>query len=616
MLPRSIRRSLGTLLILAPSLLIAVLIYKNGVDFPVLDAWDGTAPLFEKMADGTLGFADFYEQHNEHRIFFPRLISFSLGRLTHWDVRAELWVIWLLTLICLFNMWQIARRSVCCVLQGKVGGEQLLFQSVPAPETQATPPVQSKADRGEFGPFWLLFAASVLLFSPQSVANFLWGFQIGFLLPLACITACIWALYLRHPLNFVLAIVLCTICTFSIGGGFTSWLLTTPLLVWAPTISPASRKWWILWVSLFSLELLLYFWDYQKPAEHPPMWWFLAHPIFAAEYVLLFFGGPFSRGTNLPPMRVGLSMGALLLILFLAAAFYVWRKRSDRSLVRETAPWFVLAMVTVNYAILVMIGRAGLGPGQARAPRYLPFAVMLPIALLALGRVIYSGCARSASTRARRAITGALAACMLPLIFFTGASFFGGLPFWPMNRQLNAYRKSLVTFVDVVPVTDQLREAVFPRPDRVITAANVLNRIGYWRPPLARSNLVSDIASAGDECASGLFQFDLGEPGWINGTGRAFLLNEQRPADAVLVTYDDATARGKPQICAITPVGNPYEVAPLRAVWDSSVLSSTWKCRFTRERLPHGHHYYLEAWAFNADENRAYRLRGEPIFVW
>ena len=147
MLPKSITKFVKLLPILAPPLLIGILIFRNGADVPVLDEWDGTAPLFEKMTDGSLGFGDFYAQHNEHRIFFPRLIFFALGRLTHWDTRAELWVIWLLALLCLFSIWQIARRTNAARI------------------------------------FWISFAASVLLFSPLGVANFLWGFQVGFLLP-------------------------------------------------------------------------------------------------------------------------------------------------------------------------------------------------------------------------------------------------------------------------------------------------------------------------------------------------------------------------------------------------------------------------------------------------
>src|SRR6476646_5984332 len=95
---RTITTFIKGVLILAPPLLIGILIFKNRVNLPVLDEWNGTAPLFEKMADGTLGIADFFAQHNEHRIFFPRLIFFTLGRLTHWNIRAELWVIWFLAI--------------------------------------------------------------------------------------------------------------------------------------------------------------------------------------------------------------------------------------------------------------------------------------------------------------------------------------------------------------------------------------------------------------------------------------------------------------------------------------------------------------------------------------
>ena len=601
MLPKSITKFVKLLLILAPPLLIGILIFRNGVDVPVLDEWDGTAPLFEKMADGSLGFGDFYAQHNEHRIFFPRLIFFALGRLTHWDVRAELWVIFLLTLVCLFNIWQIAQRGVA--FQKKRLGT-------------AHPDVLPMGEASSPNTFWLLFAASLLLFNPQNVANFLWGFQIGFLLPLACVTACIWtATYLRHPFNFLAAIILCSICTFSIGGGFTSWLLITPLLLLAQaqSTSSISRKWRAAWVFLFCSELLLFFWGYQKPPNHPPVWWFLRHPIMAAEYILLFFGGPFSHGTNLSSTAVGLSIGGLLLVMLSMAAVYICTQRADRSLVSEVLPWFVLAMASLNYAILIMVGRAGLGPGQARAPRYLPFAVMLPIALLALAPLIYRHWAPSAATGHRRLAKGAFAAAILVLTVFTCAGSFASLPFWPILRQLGGYRKSLVTFVNVLPVTDQLRDAVFPWPERVQASVNSLNRIGYLRPPLSRSNRINDIANGVDEHAVGVFQFNDGEAEWVNATGRAFLTNARRPADAILITCDNADARGDPQVCAIARVGSSDEVDNFRGVWDASTLPSTWKARFSRDRLPKGQHCYLEAWAFNVEENRAYRLPGDAF---
>src|SRR5262249_12670002 len=151
--------------------------------------------------------------------------------------------------------------------------------------------------------------------------------------------------------------------------------------------------------------------------------------------------------------------------------------------------------VSVNYAVLVMVGRSGLGPGQARAPRYLPFAVILPIALVGMAPLIYTHWARFASNRRRWLARGGLTASVLALTFFTFTGSLGGLPFWPIVRQLGAYRKSLVTFINVLPLTDELRDAVFPWPERVQASVNVLNRIGYWRPPLRRSNLIGDMAN-------------------------------------------------------------------------------------------------------------------------
>jgi hypothetical protein len=159
-------------------------------------------------------------------------------------------------------------------------------------------------------------------------------------------------------------------------------------------------------------------------------------------------------------------------------------------------------------------------------------------------------------------------------------------------------------------------------------SANALNRIGYLRPSLFRSNLIRSQTKFGNEslgnvangtngdAAFGAFQFNEDASRSIEADGWAFLPDEQRPADAVLITINNAAARGKPEICAIAQVGDPHQLARLRAVWDSSALSSTWNCRFPRARLPQGQHYYLEAWAFNVETLQAYRLQGNALFLW
>jgi hypothetical protein len=568
------------LLIAAPPLLIGLLIFRDGVDTPFWDEWNGTAPLFEKMAAGTLGFADFFAQHNEHRILFPRLIFFGLGRLTHWNIRAELFVIWFLALICLCNIWQMTRRS----------GWKDSTRS-----------------------FWILFSSSVLLFSPLNHDNFLWGFQIGFVLPVACVTACIWvATYVRHPLNFVFSIILCTICTFSIASGLTSWLLTTPLLMLAQARSASSRKWWAIWILTFLLELTVYFWGYEKPPRHPSLWSPVSHPISALEFILVFFGNPFTFGTNLPPLPLGVGLGGLLVVLLLICAVYLWNKRTDRKLLAESVPWLMLAMVAVSSAVLTMVGRLGFGPAQVRASRYITFAVMLPIALLALVPVVRSHWTRSFSARGQLMTKVASFLLLSPFILLSCPSFLSDLPVWPVIRQMRLYGKALVSFVNVVPEPEALARRVFPYDGRVKSAANALNRIGYLHPPLLQSNLLRNVADpvSTGSARFGELQFHEEKSGEIELGGQAFLPDKQGPADAVLITYDNA--EGEPVICAIVSLEIPREPR-LRATWDRSALPSRWGRILPKDRLPEGQQCLLKAWSYDAEASRAYRLEGSAI---
>ena len=243
----------------------------------------------------------------------------------------------------------------------------------------------------------------------------------------------------------------------------------------------------------------MYFWDYEKPAHHPSLWSPLSHPIPAGEFVLVFLGNPFTFGTNLPPLPLGVGMGGLLVLILLVCAVYLWRKRDDRTLLGEGLPWLMLAMVAVSSAVLTMIGRLGFGPTQVRASRYITFAVMLPIALLALVPMVRSHWTRSFSARGQLTTKAASFLLLSPFILLACPSFLSDLPVWPVFRQMRLYGKALVSFINVVPEPEGLARRVFPFDGRVKSAANVLNRIGYLRPPLLQSNLVRNRRRPGIE---------------------------------------------------------------------------------------------------------------------
>ena len=285
-----------TFLVLAlPALWVGWLIYHYGVDTPFGDEWDSTRLLLEKMQAGTLGFGDFFAFHNEHRIFFPRLLTFALAKLTHWNVRAELLIIWMLACVCSLNLWRVA---------------------------QVTGWRNSRARH------WLLLGTNILLLSPLQWENLLWGFQIGFILPLATMTACLWvAPSLRRPYDFLATMVLCLISTFSIASGFTSWLLTAPLLLlWNGKRRARGEKvWWLIWASAGIVSVCFYFHGFARPAAHPSPMVAIEHPLLAAQFLLAYLGNPFGSGTVFEQATIAQIAGAAVVIALFVSVVYLWR---------------------------------------------------------------------------------------------------------------------------------------------------------------------------------------------------------------------------------------------------------------------------------------------------
>ena len=83
----------------------------------------------------------------------------------------------------------------------------------------------------------------------------------------------------------------------------------------------------------------------------------------------------------------------------------------------------------------------------------------------------------------------------------------------------------------------------------------------------------NQILSARGSARFGELQFHEQKSGQIELGGQGFVPDKQGPADAVLITYDNA--EGEPVICAIVSLEVPREPR-LRATWDPSALPSRW----------------------------------------
>ena len=83
------RKGLHLAILLGPLALLAILIFVFSENIPFWDQWE-LVPSIELMRSGDLSIGDLWEQHNEHRLFFPKIIMLSLAALTSWNVQAEI----------------------------------------------------------------------------------------------------------------------------------------------------------------------------------------------------------------------------------------------------------------------------------------------------------------------------------------------------------------------------------------------------------------------------------------------------------------------------------------------------------------------------------------------
>jgi hypothetical protein len=338
-----------------------------------------------------------------------------------------------------------------------------------------------------------------------------------------------------------------------------------------------------------------------------------SRPIATIHYFLADLGGAFAYGTVYTPTTVAAIAGAALLLLLGGCVAYLVRWRSDRALLAAALPWLMPAGWAVGSALLLTLGRAAMGVAQALSSRYVTYSVLLPIALLFLTTLIFR------HWRARRSpaenATGLTVTCACVATLFAGLHLLGSfdsLSDWADFKERHLIVKSLVLSINVVDEPKLVLGWVHPAaitpisPSKLKERVNVLNRLGYFRPPLIPSRQIREIAQvdAPGSAADGEIHLGAKGPDGCAITGPAILPDSRRKADGVLLTYDDA--QGNPLIFALAiprlsvshPTPSDQEAPP------------RWTKFIQNDQLPEGASI-VKAWAFDAERGRAFRLAGQ-----
>jgi hypothetical protein len=567
-------RAVGLAAAALPALLLAGLIARNAVDVVFGDQWDAAGWLLGVLEHG-LRPSDLLVQHNEDRKLVSRLVTFVVARGLGWNVVAEMWTSFAFACLTSLGVLRLLRATVA--------------------------PRWSDA-----WPRWTL--ANLLVFGPAQWQNWLWGFQTALFVPGLLLVAGLVAARSRLPLGGRAAIgaASAALATFSNGNGALLFVLL-PLALFDPSRDETARLRALVpaWILAAGVTLTLFFVGYTPYSPRPATEALRHGASDAVLYGLAFLGNPLVTASRPGALPIAVALGAAALALFVVLARHAAADPERRS---RTAPWVALGAFPILSAAVAAAARLAFGPEQALASRYATFAFWLPVALVAMVPAVAAdaGVGGDGVAARRRLATGGA----LLLVALHAWASVDGARMMGLVRKERLRGKAALTLIRQRFFGRELALRLYPFVERLPAWALGLDARGLLRPGLlpASGGVGSYAASTDPErvVAGVLEAAEAPGPGVIRVSGWAIHAHRAEPADAVIV--EAVAASGSTLVAfGITTIARP-EVA--RVLGSARVLESGFSADIAAADLP-ADVTALRAWAFDALEARAYRLRGE-----
>ena len=568
----------GLLALLAflPALFIARLIARYGVDIPYADEW-AWAPFLFKAHQHSLTLVDFFSQHNEHRYFFPKLILLVLAPLTSGNTKGAMFFSFALVVLISALLWYLLSRTVRTSVN-----KRLL----------------------------LLGLLNLILFSPVQAENWTWGYQFVLFLTNLLLVAGISVAVSRYSIltKFFVCLAIAGVATFSFGGGVVLWPVTFPLAVALENRRRRTNKilWLLAWLCAAGALVALYFFHYTKPPYHPPLV-ASSHLVDYFLYITTFLGGHLARADRAESIFLASAFGTLLLCLYLGGLLWTIRARDSGR--RKVLPWLSLGSYAVISAGLAAATRIGFGVNQGLDSRYTTFSLCMSLAVI--GMLAVAMTSRSHRETDGRHLTGLrwfgnawlLTACPTLLLLGYLNSSWWGIGSIQQARRNRLHGKAALLFNNVLDAGAVYSMYLIANPTQTKPWANMANSLGYIHPPLIESPELSKLNNHPQ--LAGFFEtLNPKQPELWEASGWAVIPKGFRPADAILLAFDDAE-KGPVAFAVASPtVPRPHLI---EALHDPRYEYSGWSCEFARSKVPAGDRT-ITAWAFDADRMVLYPL--------
>ena len=572
-------RSLTALTILfLPALLALGLILRYAVDVPHWDDWGTPGRAYEMILRGDWDFYHiFFIQSLETRSVIPRiiwvLVSFTVG----WHVTVFMVVSWLFVFVTFVAFLKL-------IPSGRVR-RPLMFRCV-------------------------ALLIGCLLFSSVQWKNWLWATQLVQFVPALCLALALWIQVSQMSLGrkVIYSAILSAVATYSTPNGMLCWILAFPFLLipfreWRTLGRQRTRivGWLLAYLGMGVLAIGLYFVDYTKPQDTPPLDVVLQDPMLGLRCLLVWLGAPFVGVQSLPgshlDVQATLPVGVVVLSLFSVALILLWvRRRHDSYTPLRTGwPWVCVGGFGIGTGVVTAISRAGRGIGDMLAPRYYTHSLLVAIGLVGIGYVLWRswrGRGRLVSNVGFGIVTGLVALSALH-------SWIHGVGWM---RTFNAeLRQNLLTLhlVHVVP-DNPLWKRLTLMP-RCLPRARFFIDEGFLAPGRL-VGWITDKVRRPDPGVGGRFRIVAESERHLRIEGWATLPGQERPADCVILAKIDP--RGNVEIITGLVTNESSPDATIRGDAPSpfhTVFAETIEQSYYEE---HG----LVMFAVDLDGQRAYRL--------
>ena len=413
--------------------------------------------MLDEYLGGRISFERLMAQHNEHRIFFPRLAMLGLAGVTHWSMT-----------------WELAVNIVLGLGIFATLGYQ--FHATSMHMRSGTP-------------WFILPALSALAFSFTGWDNWIWGWQMQvFINLLVCVLGITVLSNARGGwLPWFIAVCLGVVATFSFGSGMIFWGAALFAMSGARYSSINARiAQTVVWLLAFAVVFGYYLHGFSRVHPEGSATGPGVTPYDYLNFALIYLGAALCAVTesNTVPAVVG---GAGI-ALTLAAVYYcavVWRTTW-----RILAPYIALCAYGLVGALLTSYARAAMTEQVARSPRYATMAMTFWIALLGILTVIVQD--RPSDQNSARVVRfGAWAA----IVGIAGLSMVSSLGVVPTVVAWHGYVADTWSRFLACDLSDANLRILYPRPE-IVTR---------FTPMLVRRQLIPFQPGGGGERLAKLF---------------------------------------------------------------------------------------------------------------